>query len=96
MEAGKGEHSEFLNSYDRCLLGVSEPRTQLGQALIRSSPTWPFGGGFVMLQLLDHLLLLSLEVASFLISTAKMLLLPLQEPLIDSPALVDLGNMPTF
>lgn len=49
-----------------------------------------------MRQLLGHLLLLSLEVARFLISTAKMLLLPLQEPLIDSPALVGLGNTPTF
>lgn len=92
MEAGKGEHSEFLNSYNGCVLGVSEPRTQLGRTLIRSSPTRQFGGAFVMPQLLDHLPLLSLEVASFLVSTAKIPLLPLQEALIDSPALVDLGN----
>lgn len=72
-----------MNSYNECLLGVG-PRDQLGWVLVRSSPMRPASRALVMPQVLNYLLLLCLEVVSFLISTLEPLLLPLQEPLVGS------------
>lgn len=72
-----------MNSYNECLLGVG-PRDQPGRALVRSSPMRPASRALVMPQVLNYLLLLCLEVVSFLISTLEPLLLPMQEPLVGS------------
>lgn len=46
----------------------------------------PASHALVMPQVLNYLLLLRLEVVSFLISTLEPLLLPLQEPLVLFPS----------
>lgn len=66
--------------FARCL----GPRAQPGPALVRSSPMRPASRALVMPQVLNYLLLLCLEVVSFLISTLEPLLLPLQEPFVGS------------